>query len=78
MYSVGTVLPSFHCKYMHSIWYFIQFVCIVIFMRLNVSAAARIPVASTSPIHVPPVQHVLKHCGVHKHNILHTRDPKQS
>ena len=30
--------------------------------------------------HVPPVQRVLKHCGVHKHIILyiHARDPKQS
>ena len=45
----------------------IQFVCIVIFMSLHVPAGACIPVASASPIHVPPVQRVLKHCGAHKH-----------
>ena len=39
-----------------SIWYFIQFVCITIFMSLHVPAGACIPVASESPIHVPPVQ----------------------
>ena len=32
--------------------------------------ACILPVASASPIHVPPVQHVLiKHCGAHKHII---------
>ena len=44
-----------------SIWYFIQFVGIAIFMSLHIPAGACIPVASASPIHV------LKHCGVHKH-----------
>ena len=53
----------------------LQFVRIVIFMSLHVPAGACIPVASASPIHVPPVQRVLKHCGVHKHI---ARDPKQS
>ena len=33
-------------------------------MSLHVPAGACIP---ASPIHVPPVQRVLKHCGVHKH-----------
>ena len=36
-------------------------------MSLHVPAGACIPVASVSPIHVPPVQRVLKHCGAHKH-----------
>ena len=44
---------------------------------LPVLAGACIPVASASPIHVPPVQCVPKHCGVHKH-IKHAHDPKQS
>ena len=67
-----------------SIWYFVQFVCIAIFMSLNVPAGACIPVTSASLIHVPPVC-VLKHCGAHKIMyiyiilyIKHTRDPKQS
>ena len=38
-------------------------------MSLHVPAGACIPVASASPIHVPPVQRVLKHCGAHKHII---------
>ena len=52
-----------------SIWYFIiiQFVHIAIFMSLHVPAGACIPVASVSPIHVFPIQRVLKHCGAHKH-----------
>ena len=50
-----------------SIWYFIQFVRIAIFMSLHVPAGACIPVASVSPIHVFPIQRVLKHCGAHKH-----------
>ena len=50
-----------------SIWYFIQFVRIAIFMSLHVPAGACIPVASASPIHVFPIQRVLKHCGAHKH-----------
>ena len=68
-----------------SIWCFIQFVRIAIFMSLHVPAGACIPVASASPIHVPPVQRVLKHCGAHKHIYnyyiyinIHARDPKQS
>ena len=36
-------------------------------MSLHVPAGACIPVASVSPIHVPPVQRVLKHCDAHKH-----------
>ena len=51
-----------------SIWYFIQFVRIAIFMSLHVPAGACIPVASASPIHVFPIR-VLKHCGAHKHII---------
>ena len=39
-------------------------------MSLHVPAGACIPVASASPIHVFPIQHVLKHCGAHKHIIL--------
>ena len=51
-----------------SIWYFIQFVHIAILMSLHAPAGACILVASASPIHVPPIQHVLnKHCGVCKH-----------
>ena len=67
-----------------SIWYFIQFVCIAIFVSLHVPAGACILVASVSPIHVFPMQHVLKHCGAHKHIIIYkyiytyTCDPKQS
>ena len=52
-----------------SIWYFIQFVHIAIFMSLHGLAGACIPVASTSPIHVFPIQCVLKHSGVHKHSL---------
>ena len=56
------------------------YVHIAIFMSLHVPAGACIPVASASPIHVPPVQRVLKHCGAHKHIyiILYARNPKQS
>ena len=38
-------------------------------MSLHVPAGACILVASASPIHVRvfPIQHVLKHCGAHKH-----------
>ena len=32
-------------------------------------ADACIPVASASPIHVFPIQRVLKHCGTHKHSL---------
>ena len=63
----------------------IQFVRIAIFMSLHVHvpAGACIPVASASPIHVFPIQRVLKHCGAHKHSLyiiilyIHARDPKQ-
>ena len=65
-----------------SIWYFIQFVHIAIFMSLHVLAGACIPVASASPIHVFPIQRVLKHCGAHKHiyKYIYTYacDPKHS
>ena len=50
-------------------------------MSLHGPAGACIPVASVSPIHVFPIQHVLKHCSAHKHikhTHTHTRDPKQS
>ena len=56
-----------------SIWYFIQFVHIAIFMCLHVPAGACIPVASASPIHAFPIQRVLKHCGVHKHINIYIR-----
>ena len=36
-------------------------------MSLHGPAGACILVASASQIHVFPIQHVLKHCGVHKH-----------
>ena len=42
------------------------------------TSGACIPVASVSPIHVFPIQRVLKHCGAHKHIYIHARDPKQS
>ena len=38
-------------------------------MSLHVPAGACIPVASASPIDVPPIQRVLKHCGVYIHII---------
>ena len=44
-----------------------QFVHIAIFMSLHGPAGACIQVASALPIHVPPVQCVLKHCGAYKH-----------
>ena len=47
-----------------------QFVCIIIFMSSHRSAGTCIPVASVAPIHVPPIQHVLKHCHAH---ILHNQ-----
>ena len=59
-----------------------QFVHIAIFMSLHGPAGACIQVASVLPIHVPPVQCVLKHCGAYKHIynyfLLYTHDPKQS
>ena len=60
-----------------SIWYFIQLFPIAIFMSLRAPAGACIPVASVasvSPIHVPPVQRVLKHCdNVVRTNILYIK-----
>ena len=38
-----------------------------IFMSLHRPAGACISVASSSPIHVPPIQHVLKQCDMHIH-----------
>ena len=38
-------------------------------MSLHAPAGACILVASVSPLHVPPVQCILKHCGVHKHTL---------
>ena len=52
---MGTVQPV-----QHLVLY--QFVRIAIFMSL---AGTCIAVASASPIHVPPIQHVLKHCRTH-------------
>ena len=42
---------------------------VYLYCNIHVPGGACIPVASASPIHVPPVQHVLKHCGAHKHII---------
>ena len=58
---MGTVYITNTC----SIWYFAQFVHNAIFMSLHGPAGACILVASASPIHVPPIQHVLKYCGAH-------------
>ena len=38
-------------------------------MSLHGPAGACIPIASASPIDVPPIQCVLKHCGVYIHYI---------
>ena len=60
-----------------SILYFAQF---AILTSLHGPAGTCILVASVSPIHVPPIQPVLKHCGAKKHIIYiiytYTRDPK--
>ena len=45
-------------------------------MSLHGPAGTCILVASASPIHVFPIQRVLKHCGADKHT--HACDPKQS
>ena len=45
----------------------------LVFMSLHVPAGACIPVASASPIHVFPIQRVLKHYGAHKHNIKYIK-----
>ena len=51
--------------------------CIAIFMSLHGPAGANcILVASASPIDVPPIQCVLKHCGAYIYT--HAPDPKQS
>ena len=51
-----------------SIWYFIQFVHIAIFMSLHGPAGAYILVAnSVSPIHVFPIKLC---CGAHKHSYI--------
>ena len=53
-------------------------------MSLHGPAGACISVASVSPIPVPPIQHVLKHCDAHKHiyiyinKYIYACDPKQS
>ena len=67
----GTLVLFIYIRITCSIWYFIQFVHIAVFMSLHGPAGACIPVASTcvSPVHVFPIQHVLKHCGVHKHSL---------
>ena len=64
----------------HLVLYTVCSYCI--FMSLHGPAGACIPVASASPIHVPPIR-VLKHCGAYIHIYIyiyiHTRtDPKQS
>ena len=47
---------------------------IAIFISLHGPAGACILVAS-----VFPIQHVLKHCGAHKHSFfIHAHDPKLS
>ena len=48
---MGTVLPSFHYKYMQH-WYFIQFVHIAIFMSSHAPPGTCILVASASPVDV--------------------------
>ena len=39
-------------------------------MSLHGPAGACIPVASASPIDVPPIQRVLKHCGAYTHTVI--------
>ena len=56
MWNGYSVLPSFHYKYMQ------HHTCIAMFMCLYGPAITCILVASASPIHVPPIQHVLKYC----------------
>ena len=56
-------------------------VCLYCNISLHGPAGACILVASVSPIHVLPIQHVLKHCGMYKHNFhihMHACNPKQS
>ena len=44
----------------HLVLYTVCLYCV----SLHVPAGACILVTSVSPVHVPPIQHVLKHCGV--------------
>ena len=58
-------------------------VCSYCNIHVHVPAGACIPVASVSPIHVFPIQSVLKHCGAHKqiyyiYIYTYAHDPKQS
>ena len=60
------VLPSLHYKYMQPL--VLGTVCSYCNIHeFNVPAGGCVRVASVSLI---PVQCVLKHCGLHKHNIL--------
>ena len=52
--------------YLHVVCY-MQHLVVFHIAILHGPAGVCIPVASESPIHVPPVQHVLKHCGMRKH-----------
>ena len=72
-YSCGTVScetpiqwEQFSLTNICSIWYFMQFVPIAIFLSLHGSAVTCILDASASPIiiHVPPI-YVLKHSRAH-------------
>ena len=49
----------------YSFWYLAQFIHIAVLMSLHGPARACIVVASVSPIHLLPIQRVLKHCGEH-------------
>ena len=42
---------------------------VCLYCNIHVPAGACILVASVSPIHVFPIQCVLKHCGAHKHGL---------
>ena len=53
-------LNLFYIRNTCSIWYFIQFVCIAIFMSLHAPVGTCTPVASASPIQYN------MHCHVHK------------
>ena len=58
--------------------YLIQFLRIAIFMSLHGPDGISVLVANASPSHVPPIQCVLKHCGVHIITYACIYDPKQS
>ena len=51
--------------------YIYIYIYITIFMSLHGPAGACILVASASPIHVFPIQRVLKHCDAHKHTYMY-------